>query len=67
MTHKERSGIMATQSIMKNITINEPTAAEIFISAMEKAAEAAETSIPHYIESEDLSKDELKKFLGRIQ
>lgn len=58
---------MATQSIMKNITITEQAAAEIFISAMEKAVEAAETSIHHHIESEDLSKDELKKFLGRIQ
>lgn len=58
---------MATQSIMKNITITEPTAAEIFIRAMEKAAEAAETSISHQIESEDLSKEELKKFSGRIQ
>lgn len=57
---------MATQSILKNITINGPTAAEIFINAMEKAAEAAETSSHHYVESEDLSKDELKKFLGRI-
>lgn len=58
---------MATQSIMKNITITEPTAAELFISAMEKAAETAETSDYHDVESEDLSKDELKKFLGRIQ
>ena len=58
---------MATQSIMKNIMITEPATAEIFISAMEKAAEAAEISIAHEINSEDLSKDELKKFTGRIQ
>lgn len=58
---------MATQSIMKNINITEPAAAEILINAMEKAAEVAENSIPYHIESEDLSKDELKKFLGRIQ
>ncbi|MCM1233065.1 MAG: hypothetical protein NC489_23320 [Ruminococcus flavefaciens] len=58
---------MATQSIMKNINITESAAAEILINAMEKAAEVAENSIPYHIESEDLSKDELKKFLGRIQ
>lgn len=57
---------MATQSIMNNINITEP-AAEIFINAMEKAVEVAENSIPYHIESKDLSKDELKKFLGRIQ
>lgn len=60
---KERGSIMATQSILKNITITEPTEAEIFISAMEKVAEAseiAETSSSFDIESEDLSKDELK-------
>lgn len=60
---------MATQSILKNITITEPTAAEIFISAMEKAAEAseiAETSGSFDIVAEDLSKDELKKYSGRI-
>ena len=58
---------MATQSILKNITITESTAAELFIEAMEKAAETAETSHVHLIESEDLSQDELKKFIGRIQ
>ena len=58
---------MATQSILKNITITESTAAELFIDTMEKAAETAETSHVHLIESEDLSQDELKKFIGRIQ
>lgn len=58
---------MATQSIIKNITITEPEAAELFISAMEKAAEAAKTSVQRYIEAEDLSKDELKKFMWRMQ
>ena len=58
---------MATKSIMKNIMITEPAVAEIFISAMEKAAEVAETSTVQDIDSEDLSKDELKKFMGRIQ
>lgn len=64
---EERGKCMATQSILKNITITESTAAELFIDAMEKAAETAETSHTHWIESEDLSKDELKKFTGRIQ
>lgn len=61
---------MATQSILKNITITEKAAAELFIDAMEKAAEAAEAaeaSQIHLIEAEDLTKDELKKFKGRIQ
>ncbi len=55
---------MATQSILKNITITEKAAAELFIDAMEKAAEASQI---HLIEAEDLTKDELKKFKGRIQ
>ena len=67
LAHTERNGLMATQSILKNITITEQAAAEIFINAMEKAVETAETANHHYVESEDLSKDELKKFLGRIQ
>lgn len=55
---------MATQSIMKNIVINEPGAAEIFINALEKAAEAAETSISQNIEYEDVKGEDIKKFLG---
>ena len=42
---------MATQSILKNITITEKAAAELFIDAMEKAAEAAEASQIHLIEA----------------
>lgn len=53
---------MATQSILKNITITEKAAAELFIDAMEKAVEAVEASQIHLIEAEDLTKDELKKF-----
>lgn len=47
---------MATQSILKNITITEKAAAELFIDAMEKAAEAAEASQIHLIEAEDLTR-----------
>lgn len=55
---------MATQSIMKNIVINELNAAEIFINALEKAVETAETSISNNIEYEDIKGEEIKKFLG---
>lgn len=56
---------MATQSIMKNIVITEPEAAEIFINALEKAAEAAEISdTDNNIEYEDVQGEGIKKFLG---
>lgn len=56
---------MATQSIMKNIVITEPNAAEKFISALEKAAEAAETSAYYdNVEYEDIKGEEIKRFLG---
>lgn len=55
---------MATQSIMKNIVITEPNAAEFFINALEKAAETAETSISNNIEYEDIKGEEIKEFLG---
>lgn len=55
---------MATQSIMKNIVITEPNAAEMFISALEKAAETAETSTSDNIEYEDVKGEDIKKFLG---
>lgn len=56
---------MATQSIMKNIVITEPKAAEIFITALEKAAEAAETSVSHSrTEYEDVTGKNIQKFLG---
>lgn len=58
---------MATQSILKNIVINEPNAIEAFISAMEKASDAADHSNPHSVESEDLSGEDLKKFLKTIK
>ncbi|MDE6635738.1 MAG: hypothetical protein K2K09_03920, partial [Lachnospiraceae bacterium] len=64
VTNKERSGFMATQSIMNNIVITEPNAAEMFISALEKAAETAETSTSDNIEYEDVKGEDIKKFLG---
>ena len=58
---------MATQSILKNIVITEPNAVEAFINAMEKAADTADHSNPHTVESEDLSGEALKKFLKTIK
>lgn len=52
MSHAERSDMMATQSILKNITITDLTDAEAFISAVKKAVQTAETSSPHIFESE---------------
>lgn len=55
---------MATQSIMKNIVISEPKAAEIFVDALEKAAKAAKHSRFHEVDSQDLTKDDLKNYFG---
>ncbi|MBD5493335.1 MAG: hypothetical protein HDR12_02855 [Lachnospiraceae bacterium] len=55
---------MATQSIMKNIVITEPNAAEIFVNALEQAAETAETSSLNNIQYEDVKGEDIKKFLG---
>lgn len=59
--------MMATQSILKNITITDLDDAEMLISAMEKAMNTADDSNSQFIESEDLSGEELKKFWGRMQ
>lgn len=58
---------MATQSIMKNIVITDPEAAEMFVNAMEQAAQTAESGVPYKMESRDLSADELKKYFGAIK
>lgn len=55
---------MATQSILNNIVITDPNAAERFINALEKAAETAENSISDNIEYEDVKGEDIKKFLG---
>ena len=49
---------------MKNIVITEPNAAEIFINALEKASENAETSLSNNVEYEDVKGENIKKFLG---
>ncbi len=55
---------MSTQSIIKNIVIDESNAAEIFINALEEASKASETSVPNPIEYEDVKREDIKKFLG---
>ncbi len=57
---------MATQSIIKNIVITEPIAAEVFINALEKAANTAETSVCDHIEYEDVKSEDIKNFLGAL-
>ena len=57
---------MATQSIMKNVVITDPRAAEILINALEKAAETAETSNTNNVEYEDIKGEDIKKFLGAM-
>lgn len=53
---------MATQSIMKNIIINEPQAAETFIRAMEKAAAFSEHHNHCHVEYEDIKGEDIKIF-----
>ena len=55
---------MSTQSIIKNIVIDESNAAEIFINALEEASKASETSVSNHIEYEDVKRTDIKKFLG---
>ncbi len=57
---------MATQSILKNIVISEPKTAELFINALEEAAEIAEASALHDIECENIKGNDIKKFLGAL-
>ena len=56
--------MMATQSIFHNIIIQDSKTAESFVTALEKAAAAAEKVAPKKVSSRDLSKDEIKKFFG---
>lgn len=58
---------MATQSIINNIVITESKAAEVFISAMEKAAEVAESSVIHdSIAYKDVIGEDIQDFLGSL-
>lgn len=51
---------MATQSILKNIVITKPDAAEILVNAIEKAVEATETSISQEdIKYEDVTGEDI--------
>lgn len=58
---------MATESIFHNIVIDTPEAAEAFISALEKAAAAAETYVPPHVEARDIPREEVKKYLGNFK
>lgn len=55
---------MATQSIMRNIVIEEPTAAEVLITALEKAVEVSKNYTPKHVECENVKGDDIKKLLG---
>lgn len=55
---------MATESIFHNIVIDDPKKAEIFITALEQAAETAENHPLCHIASEDVKGEDIKKLLG---
>lgn len=54
---------MATQSIFRNIVIEEPHAAELLVNALEKAAEASNTHSSPNVECETLRGKDITKFL----
>lgn len=58
---------MATESIFHNIVIDTPEAAEAFISALEKAAAAAETYVPPHVEARDITEEEMIKYFGAFK
>lgn len=55
---------MATKSIINNIVITEPNAAEMLIDALEKAAETAGTVTRNHIEYDEVKSEDIKSFLG---
>lgn len=57
---------MATQSIFRNIIIQDPKTAEAFVNALEHAAAAADKIPPKKVASRDLSKEEMKKIFGAV-
>lgn len=57
---------MATQSILKNISIENEENIEIFVSAIEQASEFSEHKEKFEIESSDLSKNELNDYFEKI-
>lgn len=54
---------MATESIFHNIVIDDAKKAEIFINALEQAAKVSEHSSQPAIQTTDLTKEDLKKFI----
>lgn len=57
---------MATESIFHNIVIDDTKKAETFITALEQAAETADNYPVHYVESEDVKGEDIKKLLGAL-
>lgn len=55
---------MATKSIINNIVITEPSAAEMLIKALEKAAKTAENATQNHIEYDEVKSEDIKSFLG---
>lgn len=57
---------MSTESIFHNIVIDNPKKAEIFITALEQAAETAENHPLCRVASEDVKGEDIKKLLGAL-
>lgn len=55
---------MATQSILKNIVITQPSDAERLIDALEKAEKIAKSAVPCHTKYEDVKGEDIKKVLG---
>lgn len=64
--HWKERFTMATQSIMRNIVIDEHAAAEKFVAALEKASEIPTNLRTPLIEAEDIKGDDIKKLLGAV-
>lgn len=58
---------MATSSIFRNIVLDDPVAAEKFVLAMEKAATNATKWTPCDFEAEDMSDEDLRRFMEQFQ
>ncbi len=56
---------MATESIMSNVVITDPKAAEMFVNAMEQAMKIAETPLPSRVKSRDLTPEEIREVLDK--
>ncbi len=58
---------MSTESIFNNIVIDNPIAAERFITALEKAASTTSLSPTSTIVAEDIDKKDLNKYWEMIK